>query len=66
LAELSTIVREHLEQFAEVQEHDGDIICNVLLFPYVMNGAARGYKLSVPAKDWESLKTWKCELSYLS
>ena len=57
LAELSTIVREHLEQFTDVWEHEGNVVCNVLLFPYQMNGAARGYKLAVPAKDWEGLKT---------
>lgn len=56
LAELSTIVREHLEQFADAHDESGRIMCNVLLFPYVMNGAARGYRLSVPQKDWESLK----------
>ncbi|CAL1135132.1 unnamed protein product [Cladocopium goreaui] len=44
---LSTIIREHLEQFAEVHEDNGVITCNALLFSCVMNGAARGYRLPV-------------------
>ena len=52
LTEMSTIVREHLEQLTEGVESDGSITCQVLIFPYCVNGAARGYRLEEPQQAW--------------
>lgn len=77
LAELSAIVRELLEQFTDVTVSTDGSLCNVVLFPYQMNGAARGYTLLEPAEDqtrkmgWNMLKvfhvwsSWKCVFSHV-
>ena len=70
-------MRELLEQFTDVTAHGGESLCNVILFPYQMNGAARGYTLLEPAQDqtrkmgWNMLKvfhvwsSWKCVFSHV-
>jgi hypothetical protein len=41
---MASAVQELLEQFTEAEASSGGIFtCSILLYPWMMNGAARGY-----------------------